>query len=84
MRHKEQRIMLFDERADYHEQNNLADDPAYQTMMDEFDARLDAHMKATGDDWDMAADFPPPDWVTHAEAKVYLEEELLPNAIHVA
>ena len=37
--------------------------------MDEFDARIDAHMKATNDDWDMCANFPPPDWVTHAEAK---------------
>ena len=40
-------------------------------------------MTETGDDWDMAADFPPPDFLTHAEAKDYLENELLPNAIHV-
>ena len=52
--------------------------------MDEFDARIAAHMEATGDDWEMAADFPPPDWITHAEAKEYLEKELLPNAIEVS
>jgi len=51
--------------------------------MDEFDLRIVAHMKEYGDDWDMAADFPPPDFLTHAEAKVILENELLPNAIHV-
>lgn len=83
MRHKGERIMLFDERADYHEQNNLVDDPQHAALMDTFDARLAEHMKATGDDWDMAADFPPPDWVTHAEAKEHLEKELLPGAIHV-
>ncbi len=83
VRHKEERVMLFDERADPHEQVNLVQDPQYGGLMDGFDAQLDAHMAATGDDWDMAADFPPPDWVTHAEAKVFLENELLPTAIHV-
>ncbi|MEM9707363.1 MAG: sulfatase [Pseudomonadota bacterium] len=83
VRHKDKRILLFDERADYHEQANLVDDPAHTALMDDFDARLDAHMTATNDDWDMSADFPPPDWVTHAEAKKALEEELLPRAIHV-
>lgn len=75
--------MLYDERNDYHEQNNLVDDPSLMSMMDEFDRLLDAHMRATGDDWDMAADFPPPDFLTHAEAKEYLEKELLPKAIQV-
>ncbi|MBX2882757.1 MAG: sulfatase [Granulosicoccus sp.] len=83
MRHKEERILLFDERADYHEQNNLVEDPAYSAMMDDFDRQIDEHMKATGDDWEMSADFPPPDWVTHAEAKQFLEETLLPGAIEV-
>ena len=83
VRRKDARAMLFDERADRHEQTNLADDPAHAALMDAFDARISAHMEATGDDWDMAADFPPPDWVTHAEAKEHLENVLLPNAIHV-
>lgn len=83
VRRKDARAMLFDERADCHEQTNLVDDPAHAALMDAFDARISAHMEATGDDWDMAADFPPPDWVTHAEAKEHLENVLLPNAIHV-
>jgi len=40
-------------------------------------------MQDTGDDWDMAANFPPPDFVTHAQARKYLHEELLPNAVLV-
>lgn len=83
MRRKDHRALLFDERHDPNELNNLVDDPAYASMMDEFDKQLAAHMNAVGDDWDLAADFPPPDWVTHAEAKEFLEKELLPNAIHV-
>ena len=83
VRHKDERVMLYDERNDYHEQNNLVDDPSLMSLMDEFDQLLDAHMRATGDDWDMAADFPPPDFLTHAEAKEYLEKELLPKAIQV-
>ena len=84
MRHKDERVLLFDERADYHEQNNLVGDPAHQSLMDEFDARIAGHMEASGDDWEMAADFPPPDWITHAEAREHLERVLLPNAIEVA
>lgn len=83
VRHKERRVMLYDERADYHEQNNLVDNPTHAPLMDEFDARIAAHMQATGDDWDMAADFPPPNFLTHAEAKKHLENDLLPNAIQV-
>ncbi|MEM6619606.1 MAG: sulfatase [Pseudomonadota bacterium] len=84
MRRKDHRALLFDERADRDEQVNLVDDPAHGPLMDTFDARIAAHMAATGDDWDMAADFPPPDWVTHAEAKEHLEKVLLPSAISVA
>ena len=52
-------------------------------MMAEFDVRIETHMRETGDDWEMAASFPPPDWVTHAEAKQQLETDLLPRAIIV-
>lgn len=83
VRHKNRRVMLFDERADAHEQHNLVDDAKHAKLMDEFDARIASHMQATGDDWDMAANFPPPDFVTHAQAKKFLQEELLPNAIRV-
>jgi len=83
VRHKNRRVMLFDERADAHEQHNLVDDASHAKLMDEFDARIASHMQATGDDWDMAARFPPPDFVTHAQARKYLHEELLPNAVLV-
>jgi len=83
VRHKDERVMLYDERADYDEQNNLVSDKSHNALMDDFDSRIDAHMNACGDDWDIAADFPPPDFVTHAQAKVILENEILPNAIHV-
>lgn len=83
VRHKDTRVMLYNERDDYDEQHNLVDDPQYISLMDDFDKRITEHMQATGDNWDMAADFPPPEFLTHAEAKVYLENELLPKAIHV-
>ena len=83
VRHKDERVMLYNERTDPDEQNNLVDDPHYTSLMDDFDKQLEAHMQESGDDWAMAADFPPPDFMTHAEAKDYLDRELLPNAIHV-
>ena len=83
VRHKDRPVMLFDERADRDEQHNLIEDPARTPVIDELDARVEAHMRATGDDWDLAAEFPPPNFLTHAEAKVYLETELLPSAIVV-
>ena len=51
--------MLHKQRNDPDEQHNLIDDPTYSTMLDDFDARITAHMEARSDDWDMAADFPP-------------------------
>ena len=83
VRHIDERVLLFNEKADHAEQNNLVADPQYKTLMDEFDQQLEAHMQQSGDDWAMAADFPPPDFLTHAEAKEHLENVLLPNAIHV-
>lgn len=82
-RYKDERAMLYDERADFDEQNNLVNDPQYAAMMDGFDDQIAQFMAETGDDWEMSANFPPPDWVTHAEAKHHLETELLPRAIHV-
>ncbi|NKC13011.1 MAG: hypothetical protein GKR94_12645 [Gammaproteobacteria bacterium] len=56
--------------------------------MDEFDTTISTHMAATGDDWDMAAGFTPPNFPTHAfpthaGAKAYLDNERLPSAIEV-
>ena len=83
VRRRSERALLFDERADRGEQRNLVGDPDFADLMDSFDARIAAHMEATGDDWEMAADFPPPDWVTHAQAKAHLENVLVPNAVQV-
>ena len=83
VRRRDERALLFDERTDPNEQVNLVNEPAHTGLMDEFDARIADHMKSTGDRWDMAADFPPPDWVTHAEAKAHLENVLLPSAVEV-
>ncbi len=83
MRYKDQRALLYDQRSDPDEQNNLVDDPAHIPLMDQFDAEIADHMAANGDDWDMASEFPPPNFVTHAEAKEHLEKVLLPNSIHV-
>ena len=80
---KNERADLYDLRIDYFEQNNLVNDPAYASLMDQFDAQIASHMAETGDDWDMAASFPPPDWITHKDAKEYLEKELLPRAVVV-
>ncbi len=83
VRHRERRVLLIDEREDYHEQNNLVDEAKYESSMDRFDEEIEANMRATGDDWDMTADFPPPNFLTHAEAREKLENEILPNAVVV-
>ncbi|MFK7805386.1 MAG: sulfatase [Anaerolineae bacterium] len=77
------RKLLFDQKADPDELNNLVDDPQYGALMDSFDEQIKAHMNATGDDWGMHLNFPPPDFMTHEESKRYLEEDLLKNAIVV-
>ena len=83
VRTRDLRTDLYDLSNDPLEQNNLVDDPHYASLMDGFDGHIAAHMDETGDDWEMAANFPPPDWVTHAEAKEQLENDLLPRAIIV-
>lgn len=74
VRQPPRRKMLFDLRNDPHEVNNLVEDSQYDSLMDEFDARIDAHMEQTDDDWDLALDFPPENYLTQEEGKVYIEE----------
>lgn len=83
VRQPNRRKLLFDQNKDPQELNNLVNQPEHIALMDNFDAQITAHMEATGDDWDLHADFPPPDFLTHAEAKDYLLNELLPQAIEV-
>jgi len=83
VRQPDRRKFLFDQKKDPNELNNLADNPQMQSLMNEFDQRINDHMQETGDNWNIAADFPPPGFLTHEQAKVHLETELLPNAIEV-
>ncbi len=83
VRQPNRRKLLFDQNADPLELNNLADSAEHSALMDDFDAQISAHMNETGDDWDIHAQFPPPDFLTHEAAKDYLENTLLPNAIEV-
>lgn len=85
IRQPNRRKLLFDQNADPHELNNLASssDPKHVAVMNDFDAQIEQHMAATGDNWEIAASFPPPDFLTHEAAKDYLENVLLPNAKEV-
>lgn len=83
VRQPERRKFLFNQENDARELNNLAEDEAYVTLMDGFDKRISDHMNATGDDWDLHLEFPPPDFLTHGDAARHLKEELLPRAILV-
>lgn len=77
-RQPNRRKFLFDQKADPHELENLADSPVHDSLMDSFDALIAAHVDATVDDWDMAASFPPPDFVTHEAARDHLETGVIP------
>ena len=83
VRQPNRRKFLFDQNADPHELTNLVNNPDHAELMDAFDADIDAHMARTGDDWDMHANFPPPDFLTHEDAKAHLLYDLLPVAIEV-
>ncbi len=83
VRQPNRRKLLFDQKTDPHELDNLAGDSEFNCLMDSFDEMIAAHMEATGDDWNMAVQFPPPDFMNHEEAKNHLENDLLPRAIEV-
>ena len=79
-RTKEKPIALFNLRTDSLEMSNLVDSPEHAAVRQQLEARLLAHMDETGDDWDLAANFPPPDFQTHQEGAIYAQE-LLKRAI---
>ena len=83
VRQPNRRKFLFDQNADPFELNNLVDSEEYAYVMDAFDAQIAAHMEETGDDWEMHANFPPPNFLTHEDAKAHLVNDLLPIAIEV-
>ena len=83
VRQPSRRKMLFDLRNDPDELENLAGDGRLGPLMDDFDARIRAHMERTGDDWNLALEFPPENYLTQAEGRIHLEQEVLPRAIVV-
>lgn len=76
-------LYLFDQNSDRYEVNNLIDNPKYSDTQAELDDQLMQNMQSTGDDWDLQMDFPPANFMTHAEAKEYLLNSVKPNAISV-
>lgn len=73
--------LLIDLRNDPDELRDLATDPGYASIRQELDELVLDHMAATDDDWELHCAWPPPDFMTHAEAKRHVDEVLMPNAI---
>ena len=74
VRNEQGPTMLFDLKADPLELDNLADSPEHKSVIERLDKLLSEHMERTDDDWSLAADFPPPDFQTHAEGAAYAEQ----------
>ncbi len=83
VRQPSRRKLLFDENKDPDELNNLVDETDFGSLMDQLDGRIETFMTATGDDWNMHMNFPPEGFLTHEDAKRYMDEELVPSAIVV-
>jgi arylsulfatase A-like enzyme len=75
------RIALFDLENDPGELNNLVEDQSYAPVMEQLDQLIKKHMQETGDDWDLEANWPPPNLISKTEAKRIIETELLVNAV---
>ncbi|MFC1735560.1 sulfatase [Candidatus Hydrogenedentota bacterium] len=73
--------MLFDLVNDPLEMKNLVDDPTYQGIREELDGLLCDHMKRTGDNWEIEAVFPPPNFQTHQDgaetARLLIEKAII-------
>lgn len=83
VRQPNRRKLLLDQNADRDELSNLVDDPQYSAIMDGFDAQIEAHMRETEDDWEMHLDFPPEGFLTHGEAKRFIEDDLMERVVVV-
>lgn len=81
VRKKDRPICLIDLENDPDELNNLIGGAAYAQVVAELDAAIDTHMAATGDDWGIEADWPPPDMIAKADVKNLIENVLLKTAI---
>lgn len=62
---------LFNERVDPDEKFNRAYDNAYYRRIDEMHERLNEVMARFHDDWDVHADFPPVNFQSHEEGRVF-------------
>ena len=71
---------LYDLEADPLEMNNLVDSPAHAATLARLDTMVAEHMRLTDDDWAIEAQWPPPNFLTHAQGRqAYLDD--LPAAI---
>ena len=75
------RKYLFDLLADPGETDNLVDDDRFSQVMEQLDARIDAHMDETDDNWALQATFPYPDMQNVGDITAYLDNVVLPSAI---
>ena len=76
-------FMLFDLTNDPGEDHNLVGDPSFSATISRLHARVLKIMEETGDAWDKGHQFPPPDFVTHADAAEAHGRELRERAIVV-
>ena len=81
VRTKQAPTLLFDLKRDPDELENLAGRRSHDEIVAKLDGRLRKYMEETGDDWDLNAEFPPPNFMTHEEgaenAKRVLQEAIV-------
>jgi arylsulfatase A-like enzyme len=80
VRNRENPLVLYDLRSDPLEMKNLIRSTQHQPVIKELDRLLAEHMDQSGDDWQIAATFPPPDYDTYEEGDRNVAE-LLKDAI---
>ena len=83
VRKQDRPLYLFDQIGDPGEVHNRVDTPDCADIQAELDARVRANMAATGDAWELQMDFPPPGYMSHAEADRHVRDVVLPAAIEV-
>jgi arylsulfatase A-like enzyme len=73
-------LALYNLRTDPLEMDNLVGSSQHQPIIRELDQLLSKHMNQTGDDWQIEAIFPPPNYHTYEEGDKNITE-LLKTAI---
>lgn len=72
---------LFDLKKDPDEIHNKIEDKAYSTQITDLQKMLNGKMEEIGDSWNKEIIFPPPDFQTHEEGHLYVEE-VYKNAVY--